>query len=238
MRIGKIIKWITAMVMAAILGCGFAVAGDGYRMYDEAVGKTSLSDMVASIRKNEEYTKLAELPDTYLKAVVAVEDHRFYNHFGLDIIAIGRAVVNDIKAGAYVEGGSTITQQLAKNLYFSQEKKMTRKAAEVYLALELERNYTKDEILELYVNSIYFGDGYYTAGEASQGYFGKEPGRMSEYEATLLAGIPNAPSRYAPTKNPRLAAKRQQQVIRRMESCGIDISDNTHMVVAQVVAMQ
>ena len=111
------------------------------------------------------------MPETYVQAVVAVEDHRFYEHFGLDLIAIGRALVNDIKAGRYVEGGSTITQQLAKNLYFSQEKTMNRKAAEVFLALELERNYTKDEILELYVNSIYFGDGYYNVGEASAGRY-------------------------------------------------------------------
>ena len=105
-----------------------------------------------------------------------MEDHRFYNHFGLDPIAIGRALVRDLKARRYVEGGSTITQQLAKNLYFGQRGKTTLKKsqAEVFLALDLEQKYSKDEILELYVNSIYYGDGYQNIGQASRGYFGEE----------------------------------------------------------------
>ena len=178
-----------------------------------------------------------EMPETYVQAVVSVEDHRFYDHFGLDLIAIGRAVVNDIKAGRYVEGGSTITQQLAKNLYFSQEKTMSRKAAEVFLALEIEQKYTKDEILELYVNSIYFGDGYYSVGEASEGYFGKPASEMNDYECTLLAGVPNAPSKYAPSKNLALAEKRQQKVISRMEACGYITEEETTLMAAQLVAL-
>ncbi|MDO4267964.1 MAG: biosynthetic peptidoglycan transglycosylase [Eubacteriales bacterium] len=228
----KIIGLMAAFFVTAAACCGFTAAGKGYEMYQAAVKETSLAEMVDSIRSKEGYTTLEELPDTYLNAVVSVEDHRFYSHFGLDPVAICRALVNDIRAGRYVEGGSTITQQLAKNLYFSQEKKMERKAAEVFLALELEKNYTKDEILELYVNSIYFGDGYDTAGDASRGYFGKEPSQMNEYEATLLAGVPNAPSRYAPTKNPQLAAKRQQQVLRRLEACGYEVQESTRLLAA------
>ena len=150
---------------------------------------------------------------------------------------IRNCVVNDIKAGRYVEGGSTITQQLAKNLYFSQEKTMNRKAAEAFLALELERNYTKDEILELYVNSIYFGDGYYNVGEASEGYFGKPAAKMNDYECTLLAGVPNAPSKYAPSKNLALAEKRQKKVISRMEACGYLTKEDTTLMSAELVAM-
>jgi membrane peptidoglycan carboxypeptidase len=197
----------------------------------------SLEDKVASIQEKENYTKLEELPEVYVNAVLSVEDHRYYSHFGIDPIAIGRAVVNDIKAGSFVEGGSTITQQLAKNLYFSQEKELTRKAAEVFMAFDLERNYTKDEILELYVNSIYFGDGYYTVGEASEGYFDKEPADMTEYESTLLAGIPNAPSKYAPTKNQELAEKRQLQVLKRMEACGYFSQEEAETVAAQMIAL-
>ncbi len=237
MKLKKIAGWIAAMMVTAVACTGFAVAGEGYGMYQDAVGMISLDDKVASIQAREDYTELENLPKTYLEAVVSVEDHRFYSHFGLDPIAIGRAVVNDIKAGRYVEGGSTITQQLAKNLYFSQEKKMTRKAAEVFLALELERNYSKDEILELYVNSIYFGDGYYSIGEASRGYFGKDPSQMTEYESTLLAGVPNAPSRYAPSRNPELAEKRQQQVLRRMEACGYFTEEEAETVAAQMIAL-
>ena len=165
--------------------------------------------------------EFAELPETYVDAVLSVEDHRFYGHIGIDPIAITRAVINDIRAGAFVEGGSTITQQLAKNLYFTQEKKMERKAAEVFMAFALEKEYSKNEILELYVNTIYFGNGYYCIKDASEGYFGKAPEDMDDYESTLLAGVPNAPSKYAPTVNPALAAKRQEQVLERLVECGL-----------------
>lgn len=237
MNMKKLVGWAAALMVTMILCTGFTVAGQGYEMYRDAVGALSLEDKVAAIQSQENYTELEKLPQTYLDAVVSVEDHRFYRHGGLDFIAIGRAIVNDIKAGSYVEGGSTITQQLAKNLYFSQEKKMTRKAAEVFLALELEREYTKDEILELYVNSIYFGDGYHNVGQASKGYFGKEPFEMTAYESTLLAGVPNAPGKYAPSKNLELAQKRQQQVLRRMEACGCFTQEEAETVSVQMVAI-
>ena len=214
-----------------------ALAGEGYGLYKNAVQEVSLEEKVNEIHSQESFTSLEDMPETYVQAVVSVEDHRFYDHFGLDLIAIGRAVVNDIKAGRYVEGGSTITQQLAKNLYFSQEKTMNRKAAEVFLALELEQKYTKDEILELYVNSIYFGDGYYSVGEASEGYFGKPASEMNDYECTLLAGVPNAPSKYAPSKNLALAEKRQQKVLSRMEACGYITEEETTLMAAQLVAL-
>ena len=226
-----------AFACTVIAGCGFALAGEGYGLYKNAVREESLEAKVAEIRSQENFTSLEDMPETYVQAVVSVEDHRFYDHFGLDLIAIGRAVVNDIKAGRYVEGGSTITQQLAKNLYFSQEKTMNRKAAEVFLALELEQKYTKDEILELYVNSIYFGDGYYSVGEASEGYFGKPASEMNDYECTLLAGVPNAPSKYAPSKNLALAEKRQQKVISRMKACGYITEEETTLMAAQLVAL-
>ena len=123
-------------------------------------------------------------------------------------------------AGAFVEGGSTITQQLAKNLYFTQEKVLTRKAAEAFMAWPIEKQYTKDEILELYVNSIYFGSGYYNVRQASEGYFGKAPAQMTPYECTLLAGVPNAPSPYDPAQNPGLARRRQKKVVEQMVERG------------------
>lgn len=216
---------------------GFAVAGQGYELYRTALADMSLEEKVEAIREKDGYTELEELPETYLEAVVSVEDHRFYRHSGIDCIAIGRAILHDLQAMRYVEGGSTITQQLAKNLYFSQEKELTRKAAEVFMAFELENNYSKDELLELYVNSIYFGDGYYTVGEASEGYFGKEARDMNDYECTLLAGVPNAPSRYAPSKNPELAEKRQKQVLKRMEACGCFTQEESETVAAQMIAV-
>ena len=185
-------------------------------MYKTAIEEMSIEDKVKEIQSKENYTKISELPQMYINAVISVEDHRFYEHGGIDIIAIGRAAINDIKAMSFVEGGSTITQQLSKNIYFTQEKKIERKIAEVFMAFEIEKRYEKDFILELYLNTSYFGDGYYTVKEASQGYFGKEPKDMTDSECILLAGIPNAPSAYSPTKNPELAKQRQKQVINKM----------------------
>lgn len=234
----KMAAGLSAAVMCAVLGTGFTVIRDGYDLYQTAVEMQSLDDKICEVQSQEGYTMIDALPETYLDAVVSVEDHRFYKHIGLDFIAIGRAVIHDLKAGRFVEGGSTITQQLAKNLYFSQEKKMERKIAEVFVAFDLEEQYSKDEILELYVNSIYFGDGYDNVGQASEGYFGKEPAEMTIYESTLLAGIPNAPSKYAPTKNLQLAEKRQKQVIRRMEACGCFTKEEVETVAVQMIAME
>lgn len=207
------IVFVIVLVSSSI---GLLVIGNGYNMYKEAIQNESLEQKVEEIKQKGNYTQINEVPKIYQNAVIAVEDHRFYNHNGIDIIAIGRAFVNDIKAMSFVEGGSTITQQLAKNIYFTQEKKITRKIAEVFMAFEIEKNYSKEEILELYLNTSYFGDGYYTVKEASLGYFGKEPNKMTDSESIMLAGIPNAPSVYSPTKNPEFAKERQKQVVEKM----------------------
>lgn len=213
---GKKILKILLVLFLIGLSISILLIGYGYNMYKEAIEEVPLEEKVAEIQSKENYTYLEEMPQMYINAVISVEDRRFFSHPGIDIIAIGRAVINDIKAMSFVEGGSTITQQLAKNIYFTQEKKITRKIAEVFMAFEIEKNYDKDEILELYLNTSYFGDGYYTVKEASRGYFGKEPEDMTDYECIMLAGIPNAPSVYAPTKNPDLAKQRQRQVVEKM----------------------
>ena len=212
----KLLKKVIIGIILLCLIIGVIVVGNGYMMYKEAIEEVPLSTLVEEIKSKQNYTEIKELPKIYIDAVIAVEDHRFYKHNGIDVIAIGRAIINDIKAMRFVEGGSTITQQLSKNTYFTQEKKLTRKVAEVFMALEIEKNYDKDEILELYLNTSYFGDGYYTIKDACKGYFDKEPMQMNDYEAILLAGIPNAPSVYAPTKNPVLAKQRQRQVMEKM----------------------
>lgn len=120
-----------------------------------------------------------------------------------------------------MRGGSTITQQVAKNLYFITETDVvSRKVAEALVAIDLEKKYSKDDILEFYINTIYFGNGYYSIKEASNGYYNKEPRDLSLNEATILAGVPNAPSVYAPNKNPDLAQKRQKKVINDMVTYG------------------
>lgn len=202
----------------------------GCNLYREALAATSLDQMAEAIEQQQGYTRLDELPGTYLDAVVAAEDHRFYRHPGVDAIATARALVNDLRAGAVVEGGSTITQQLAKNRYFTQDQTIERKVAEMLMAFAMERHFTKDKILELYVNSIYFGDGYSSIREASLGYFGTEPSAMTDAECTLLAGVPNAPSAYAPTASPELAAARQQQVLAQMVEYGALSRTEAHRI--------
>ncbi len=215
-------KWILRIIAAIMAVCiliGTFFIGKGYFMFQTALKECSLTDKVQSIRARENYTTLEELPKMYIDAVVAAEDHRYYDHGPIDIISIGRALWVNLTSFSLVEGGSSITQQLAKNIYFTQEKKLERKIAETFMAFALENQYGKEDILELYVNIIYFGSGYYGVYDASQGYFGKAPSEMTDYESTLLAGIPNAPSVYSPDVNPELSAQRQQQVLDRMVDC-------------------
>ena len=215
----KILKIIKVMIAIIILILIFAVATliyKGYNVYKNALNQISISDKVKGIQEKENYTKLDEMPEFYLNAVIAVEDRRFYNHGAVDIVSLARACWVNVKAIELKEGGSTITQQLAKNIYFTQEKSALRKIAEIFMAYDLEKNIDKDTILELYLNTSYFGDGYYCVAEASRGYYKKEPKDMNRNEASMLAGIPNAPSAYCPKKHLDLAKKRQNQVLDKM----------------------
>lgn len=212
----KFIKKIVITIVILISLFVGVIFYQGYDLYSDAIEKMPIEKMISEIQGQENFCTIEEMPKDYINAVIAVEDRRFYKHNGIDLISIGRAVVTDIKAMALVEGGSTITQQIAKNELFTQEKKATRKIAEIFAARDIEKACSKDEIFELYVNTSYFGDGYYCVKDAARGYFDKEPKDMNLYECTLLAGIPNAPSVYAPTKNPDLAKQRQVQVVNKM----------------------
>lgn len=213
----KILKSVITTVLLVIVIAGGVITYQGYSLYKEAIEEVSIEEKIENI-KNEvnDYIEFDELPDDYVNAVVAVEDRRFFEHNGIDVLSIIRAVAKDFQTMSFAEGGSTITQQLAKNTYFTQKKEFTRKIAEVFMAFEYERTCSKEEIFELYVNTIYFGDGYYCISDAAEGYFSKKVQDMDLYECTLLAGIPNAPSVYSPTKNPELAKQRQAQVLYKM----------------------
>ena len=212
---------IFCKLLKMMMGIGLLVFSvfmfKGYSDYKDALEKKPLAQAMEEIAQKPSYVSLEQVPNIYKQALIAVEDHRFYDHMGVDVIATGRAIVNDIKAMDFVEGGSTITQQLAKNMYFTQEKTLERKAAEMLMALKIEREYSKEEILEAYINSIYYGEGYYSLREASLGYFGKEPWDMTDDECTLLVGVPNAPAVYAPSVDMEMARKRQQQVLSMMQ---------------------
>ena len=159
---------------------------------------------------------LKEMPNYVPKAFVAIEDRRFYEHYGVDPFGIGRAFVANVLHRAVAQGGSTITQQLAKNLFLTQERTITRKLQEVLLALWLERKFSKTQILEMYLNRVYFGSGAYGIEQASQRYFAKSARHITLAEAALLAGLVKSPSRLAPTRNFDGAEKRAQVVLSAM----------------------
>ena len=173
------------------------------------------------IQGKEHYVKLDDIPRSLRQAIIAVEDSRFYSHSGFDISGIARAAITNVEAGQIEEGGSTITQQLVKNLFLTQEQSFTRKIEELFLANSMEKNFTKDQILELYLNTIYFGSSFYGIYDASVGYFGVEPKELSLAESAMLAGLPNAPSLYSPYVNFMLAKKRQLIVIDAMVKSNI-----------------
>ena len=216
----RLIKRILLLAIIVIVAAASIVIGQGYQMYLDAVEEISVEEKAAEIMEKEHYTTYDELPETYIKAIIAAEDRRFLYHRGFDIISTARAAWRNIKSKDIVEGGSTITQQLGRIMYFSQEKKYSRKVAEVLVAGRIEELYEKEKILELYVNTIYFGSGYYSVYDACMGYFGKAPSEMNDYECTMLAGIPNAPSVYSPDVNPTLAEQRRQQVLVCMAEAG------------------
>ena len=159
---------------------------------------------------------LQEIPRSFQDAIIVMEDKKFYRHHGFDLVGVGRAVYLNLKNRRVVAGGSTITQQTAKNLYLSHERTFSRKLKELFYAFQLERRYSKDEILALYCNTIYFGEGAYGVEMAARTYFGKHARELNVAEAALLAGLPNWPSQYDPYLHPEKARERQHLVLQRM----------------------
>ena len=153
------------------------------------------------------------LPAELRQAVIATEDRRFYGHFGLDVIALARAAFANLRAGRIVQGGSTLTQQLAKNVFLTPERSLKRKVQELMLALWLERTFTKDEILSIYLNRVYLGAGTYGVEAAARRYFAKSARDLNTIEAAMIAGLLKAPTRYAPTRDPERALARARQVL-------------------------
>jgi penicillin-binding protein 1A len=164
--------------------------------------------------------RLSELPPYLPKAFIAIEDRRFYQHFGIDPVGIVRAVLRDLTGRSGMEGGSTLTQQLAKNLFLTQERTLSRKIQEAILALWLERKYSKDQILELYLNRVYFGSGAFGVEAAAQKYFGKSARQVTLSEAAVLAGLMKSPTRLAPNRNLTAANERAAVVITAMAEQG------------------
>ncbi len=163
----KILKKVLLFLFIIILIILIYLVSNGYAIYKKSMKEKSLEDRISELQNEEHFTHYNEVPDYYLNAVVSIEDHRFYEHSGVDIISIARAFRNNIKAMEAREGGSSITQQVAKNLCFTQEKTLYRKIAELFVVPRLEEKCSKEEILELYINNMYFGSGYYNIYDAS-----------------------------------------------------------------------
>ena len=183
----KLFRKILLILLVLILVSGTVCFIIGYSTYSKALEEKPLISRMEEIENSDNFVSFNDLPKNYLNAVVAVEDHRFYEHGPIDFIAIGRAIWVNFSNWELREGGSTITQQLAKNVVLSQEETASRKLGEIIAAFDIEKNYSKDEILTLYVNTCYFGEGYYGIYEASMGYYNKEPKDLNLDEATMLA---------------------------------------------------
>lgn len=211
--IKKIFKWgiiLSVLVVSAIWIMG-------YRDYKQQIADVSLKDAVREVRNREDYVPYDSIPEIFLDATVYTEDERFYTRKSiLDFEAVLRATWHNIKKMKLVEGGSTIPQQVSKNLYFENNHSLVRKVSEFFVTRDLLQEYSKEEILEIYVNVIYYGHSAYGVGPASKTYYNLKVGSLNEGELTLMAGLPQAPSVYDLTKNFDLARKRQKHVLSRL----------------------
>lgn len=221
---------IVILVMITGIGCGFLTASMNTKPDLASDIQPPASSQIYDINGNEianvhaaenrRPVKISQVPKDLQNAFVAVEDNRFYEHMGVDPRGIMRALWSNVRGQAISEGGSTITQQLAKNAYLTQDRTLKRKVQEVFLALQLERQYTKQEILELYLNQIYFGQGAYGVQAAAKTYFGKNVEDLDLNECAMLAGIPKSPNYYSPTNNLQAAEERKAVVLDQMEKYG------------------
>lgn len=229
------------MFLTALVITLFACAGAAFGIYTWAARGLPSPEALASIEppvktvvldckgrliqelftQNRSPVSLEEVPQSFIQAIVSTEDRRFRSHWGIDLLGIARALIHNLQAGQIVEGGSTITQQLAWNLFLTHEKTLSRKIREAVLALQIERQYSKDEILEMYVNQIYFGDGTYGIAAAAMDFFGKTPAELALPECALLAGLPRNPRDYSPRRNPELAKSRRALILRAMRDTGV-----------------
>ena len=223
----KFFLTIVALVMVVFLGVGcglvaIGISGDKDVSDIHPPASSQILDMngvlITNIHATENRTLvgLDKIPKNLQNAFIAVEDNRFYDHNGIDPRGIMRAVYSNFVRGEVAEGGSTITQQLAKNAFLSQDRTMKRKLQEFFIALRLEREYTKEEILEMYLNQIYFGRGAYGVQAAAQTYFGKDVDQLDLSECAMLAGIPRSPNYYSPLNNLNAANERKAEVLNQM----------------------
>lgn len=195
----------------------------------------NMDEVIDPIRQRPDWTPLSSMSRDIPQALIAIEDHNFYNHDGVAIESILRAMLINMSAGEIVQGGSTLTQQLVKNIFLTDEQTMSRKVEEAILSLVLEAEYSKDEILELYLNTTYFGAGAYGINDASRAYFAKAPSALTLAEAAIIASLPYAPSALNPLENPNDCKKRQHLVLNEMLRYGFINQKQQSEAKAQVI---
>ena len=190
----------------------------------------NMEEVIDPLRENSNWVKLADIPKNMQNALIAIEDHKFYEHDGISPEGILRAILANIKEGEIEQGGSTLTQQFVKNTFLTHEQTKERKIEEAILSVVLEDKYSKDEILEMYLNTTYFGAGATGIHQASKVYFGKHVSRLSLEEAAVLAALPYAPSSLNPLEHPIECKQRQMLVLNAMAKHGFisqDVADET-----------
>lgn len=218
-KLKKGVAFLLALLLV-LTAAWSAVIAAGNHLVDET--------KLAAVLNDEAYVPTDAMPDYVWQAFVAIEDHRFMSHLGVDSKAMARALWADVKARSFVQGGSTITMQLARNLFLTHDKTMSRKLKEMAIAIHLEHHYSKEQILSMYLNQIYFGHGQNGIEQAANLYFGKtvrtdDPHKetINLSEAAMLAALPKAPETYSPIKNLELTKERQELVLKRMVQLGI-----------------
>ncbi|MBT3305836.1 MAG: PBP1A family penicillin-binding protein [Alphaproteobacteria bacterium] len=228
----KSLKWGTVCAIWGLIAFTLAAAWYGSELPDvdqafNATRKPTVTVLAADgtvlARSGDDYGRLArldQLPPSLPAAVLATEDRRFYSHFGIDLIGLARAMAANVKARRIVQGGSTITQQVAKNLFLTPERTIKRKFQELLLALWLEQKFSKAQILSIYLNRVYLGSGTYGVDAAARKYFGRGAEKVTTYQAAMLAGLLKAPSRYNPIASPARAGARTRQVLKNMVAAG------------------
>ncbi len=230
-RLGWVLRWSATLAIWAFVALAGIVAYYGYDLPETNLAELTRRPSITLLGDDGQsfatygdlyydVVPLKEMPPYLPEAVIATEDRRFYEHFGVDPFGILRALFEDLRYGQIRQGGSTITQQLAKNLFLTPDRTIKRKVQEVLLALWLEHKFTKDQILTIYLNRVYMGAGTYGVEAAAHKYFGKSARNVNLFEAAVLAGLLKAPSRFNPAANPDLTAQRAAQVLQNMVDAG------------------
>ena len=216
----KFIKILAILLLLTLTASGY-LAVKGYIRFKDEIKALPLNEAVKRYTDDPDYVSFDQIDEDFVNAVVAVEDKRFFTRKGYDLIALCRALYHDVLARDLIEGGSTITEQIAKNLYMeSYVSDLEEKVAEIFILLELEKDYSKEELFALYANMNYYGDGYWGIKEAAEGYYQADCSDLTLAQAAILAGIPNAPAIYQLSSGYEGAKGRQKWVMQTMYNNG------------------